>query len=240
MEEEDPPIIATVALASAADPKDPLTNTNVTFQISVDKDSYGSVANSLRVLLEDSHSSCYLPYICNRVLEESTMSHVAIELIYGNGYRTFIKRKDGPELKSYKQIPVNLCIGAGAADEEVHKLPILMPDDDLYTHLANSLEPELNPTIYIRTGGPLFSYPIRTDHQTCITLNVPNKRGYWAGGVYEGTRGKYPSGKEIPSLQAGSTAARKRKATTDKPAGAKKGKFVLVRQNLWSDCTTSN
>ena len=188
-------------------PDDKDFNSTVKFQLVVGKHTYGNAAKAARTLVETSHSNCYLTQILNRKLETTTNSNVAVELIYGSGYRTYVKRNEGPEIKSYKQIGIYLSLGTGAEDEQIEKLPILMPDDNLWHHVMNmhDLYDGIIPTLYIRTSDTLFIHPENAKNQSSISLNVPTKRGYWTDAVYEGKREKYPT--ELPK----GVSTRKRK-----------------------------
>jgi hypothetical protein len=207
-------------------------NNEVKFQIVVEKGTYGTAAHAARSLIEDSHANIYLCQIVNRKLEESTVGTVAVEFIYGNGYRTFVTRKEGPELKSFRQMGILLSLGD--EDEDPSKLPYIMPDDNFWHHVMNKYDPSMGaPTLYIRTSDTLFIHPENTKNQSTIYLNVPTKRGYWTGLTFEGKRDKYP--KELPK---GVTRKRKTaeesgtKAIDVDHKKAKKGTFVCVNTVL--------
>jgi hypothetical protein len=251
----DPVIVCTLALAPAAKPGDANLNSDVRFQIYVEKELYGTAGEAARTLVEESHSNIFLPAILNRVLDPTTIGTIALELVYGSGYRTFMKRKDGPEVKSYKQLGVCLKIGYGTEGEDVTKLPILMPDDDLYTHLVNMAidldmsEPSKQPILYVCTDAPLFMFPTDHKNESSITLNVPTKRGFWTGATYDSNadRERYPT--DLPN-KAG-TVTRKRKKPEEAETKAiegsnkkpKKGKSVcaiflwLSGCQFWMFCT---
>lgn len=224
-------VVCNLALAPTGKPDATHANSNVKFQIAVEPMEYGSVSNALRIMCEDSCSNCFLPYIVNRVLEETTIGTVAVELVYGNGFKTYIRRKDGLEVKSFKQLAVNLSIGSPNA-KNIEDMPILMPEDDLYFHVASyATATGMKPTLYIRTGGPLFLYPADKSNATSIQLQVPTKRGYWSGATFEGSRESYP--KALPTKP---TVTRKRKKpeegdNKDKAAAPKKAK-----KGTWMSC----
>eukprot|EP00545_Synedropsis_sp_CCMP1620_P009774 CAMPEP_0119015068 /NCGR_PEP_ID=MMETSP1176-20130426/10539_1 /TAXON_ID=265551 /ORGANISM="Synedropsis recta cf, Strain CCMP1620" /LENGTH=396 /DNA_ID=CAMNT_0006968331 /DNA_START=111 /DNA_END=1302 /DNA_ORIENTATION=- len=231
----DPVIVCSLALApSSKKPDDLHTNSDVRFQIYAEKDLYGCVGEAARTLVEESHSNVFLPFILNRILDPTTIGTVALELIYGSGYKTFIQRKDGLDVKSFKQMGICLKIGYGGDDDDVDKLPILMPDDDLYTHLVNMAidldmsEPQKTPTIYICTGAPLFLFPTEAKNQSTISLVVPNKRGFWTGATYDpsGERESYP--KVLP-IKAG-TFTRKRKKPEEAETKAIEGNNKKIKK----------
>lgn len=80
-----PTVICKLALAPSEDPKDAVTNTELCFHIAVGPGTYGFVANGTRVFVEESASTHFLPYIANRVLDESSPTTLALEFVYGNG-----------------------------------------------------------------------------------------------------------------------------------------------------------
>jgi hypothetical protein len=207
-----------VKLDSKEDNTNPDLNCTVKFQIVIGKGTYGSTAEAARKLVETLHSNCYLVPIVNRKLENTTTASVAVELVYGDGYRTLIKRRDGNEIKSYKQIGVHLSLGTGDADESIGSLPILMPTDNLWQHTMNFSDlctsSGVVPTLYVHTSDTLFLYPVKPENMSCISLDVPTKRGCWTGAVCDGAREAYPT--NVPK----GTVVRKRKHPDD-PAVAK-------------------
>lgn len=193
-------------------------NSSVRFQVVVTKDVFGSVAKAARRFVEDAPSNIFLAPIISRELEDATVASAAVEFVYGDGYRTFVVRKDGPEPKSFRQVGVLLSIGDDDV-EDPSTLPILMPDDDFWQHVMNTYDPYSGkgiPTVFIRTSELLFLYPANTEHQSSIALTVPTKRGFWTGLSFDGVRGKYP--KELPK-----GATRKRKQIDESSDAAKEG-----------------
>jgi hypothetical protein len=189
-----------------------LYNHSVRFQAVICKNGgYGTVAYAARKLVEDAPSNVFLAPILNRELEESTIATAAVELIYGDGYRTMCQRKGGPELKTYRQIGVHISIGF--EDEPFDKdMPILMPDDDFWHHVMNVYDPYNGrgiPTVYIHTSPEvMFLHPIKTERQSSIYLSIVNKRGFWTGLIFDGVRAGYPV--DLPK-----TVTRKRKPIED-------------------------
>jgi hypothetical protein len=193
-------------------------NSSVRFQVVVTKYVFGSVAHAARRFVEQAPSNIFLAPIIARELEDSTVPTAAIEFVYGDGYRTFVTRKDGPEPKSFRQVGVLLSIGDNDV-EDPSTLPFLMPDDDFWLHVMNTYDPYSGkgiPTVYVRTSELLFLHPAKPGHQSAIALTVPTKRGFWTGLSFDGTRHKYPT--ELPK-----GATRKRKQTDELPDGAKDG-----------------
>jgi hypothetical protein len=194
--------------------EDVLYNHSIRFQAVVSKNGgYGSVAHAARKLVEEAPSNVFLAPILNRELEESTIATAAIELVYGDGYRTMCQRKGGPELKTYRQVGVHLSIGL--EDELYYKdMPILMPDDDFWHHVMNVYDPYNGkgiPTIYIQTNPDImFLHPIKVERQSSIHLSIVNKRGFWTGLIFDGVRTDYPA--DLPK-----TVTRKRKPVEESP-----------------------
>lgn len=216
-----------VKLDSKVDITNPDLNSDVKFQIVIGKGTYGSTAEAARKLVETLHSNIYLVPIVNRKLETTSTANVAVELVYGDGYRTLIKRRDGNEIKAYKRIGVHLSLGTGDADESIGSLPILMPTDNLWQHTMNFSDlcssNGVIPTLYVHTSDTLFLYPVKPENTSCISLDVPTKRGYWTGAVCDGAREAYPT--NVPK----GTIVRKRKhpddaTKTDGGGGNKKTK----------------
>jgi hypothetical protein len=199
-------------------------NSDIRFQVVITEGVYGTAAHAARRFVEESPSNIFLAPILNRELEDSTVGTAAVELIYGDGYRTFVVRKDGPEPKSCRPVGIHLSIGH-EDDEDPSKLPIIMPDDDFWHHVMNMYDPYNGkgiPTVYVRTSDILFLHPVKPEHQSSIALAVPSKRGFWTGLAFDGKRAKYPE--DLPKAMS-----RKRKQPdepTPKEGGGdkKKGK----------------
>ena len=209
-------------------------HSNVKFRIVIGK-SFGSTAQAARKLVESMHSNCYLVPIVNRKLESISSANVAVELVYGAGYRTLIKRRDGNEIKACKRIGVHLSFGTGDEDENIESLPILMPTDDLWLHAMKftySCRGAI-PTLYIRTSDNLFNDPRARETKSCISLDVPTKRGCWTGAVRDGAREAYPTnlpkGLIIRKRKHPDDAAATKTTTTtdDSNKKAKKGGMLL-------------
>ena len=193
-------------------------NSSVQFQVVITEDDFGSVAHTTRRFVEDAPSNIFLAPIINRELDEATVASAAVEFVYGDGYRTFVVRKDGPEPKSFRQVGVLLSIGDDDV-EDPSTLPFRMPDDDFWLQVVNSYDPysvKGIPTVYIRTSELLFVHPAKTDHESSIALTVPSKRGLGTGLFFDGKRHKYPT--ELPK---GVTS--KRKQASESANGAKGG-----------------
>ena len=95
---------------------------------------YGSAAQAARTFVEDLLSNAFLAAIANRCLESYATTSTAIEIIYGAGFRTVIKRKAVTEIKSLKQIGVYLSLGKCDCNENIESLPLILPTDDLVDH----------------------------------------------------------------------------------------------------------
>jgi len=145
---------------------------DVSFLTIINEDSHGTVANTLRIFLEEETYCCsyFLPRVCDQALRSLTgckNREIAVELFYGNGYKTLIMRKDNkrnrPSSKSsgknkvdvVKSLEIYLSMGDEVdkyymnqeADRTANKknnkfLPspaILSPSTDLYSHLRNKM-----------------------------------------------------------------------------------------------------
>ncbi len=202
-------------------------NNDIRFQVVITEGVYGTAAHAARRLVEESPSNIFLAPILNRELEDSTVGTAAVELIYGDGYRTFVVRKDGPEPKSCRPVGVHLSIGYDD-EEDPSKLPIIMPDDDFWHHVMNMYDPYNGkgiPTVYIRTSDILFLHPVKPEHQSSIALTVPSKRGFWTGLAFDGKRAKYPE--ELPKAMS-----RKRKQP-DEPTPKEGGDKKKGKKGTW-------
>mmetsp|Transcript_11308 Transcript_11308/g.16612 ORF Transcript_11308/g.16612 Transcript_11308/m.16612 type:complete len:660 (+) Transcript_11308:232-2211(+) len=196
--------------------------------ISVNKSSHGSVANAARAILEESFGNLFLPYVCNRVLEAtSPTSGLAIELLYGNGYKTIVQRDrkddDTSTVKPLKRIFVHLRIsGIRTTEKErnVSSMEVLPPGEDLYEHVALHSERKDNnigsdgvsSILWVCTGDPLFYYPRKTENESLIGISVPsNAGGYWTRGFCDPKNRQNPNG----SLLQKKSAAKKKRSSLD-------------------------
>jgi len=184
-------------------------NSDMVFVSIVEKNSHGSVSNALRVILEGVCGNCFLPKVCNRAFEENTVTTMAVELSYGNGYKTFVKRRE-PIPRSTKRIGVFLCIGNNTNDTTTN-LAAMTPTDDLYSYLSNEYRTRKNddnpPTLYISTGRPIFIHPKESSRESSIELQFPavRKCGFWTDATYDGNRNDDPNQSYLTPIKRSTT-----------------------------------
>lgn len=180
--------------------------------------SHGSVANAARLILEEKCGNLFLPFVCNRMLTETRKTaDTAIELVYGDGYKTVIQRDREKKVKSNvhpsKRIFVHLRIGEMGTDRSVSSLAVLPPENDLFEHLAahakenDERSDDVSSVLWLCTGDPLFRYIRNPNRESILGISVPsNVNGYWTGGFCD------PSTRENLNglLQSGITDDRKR------------------------------
>jgi len=189
-------------MTTIVDETDSMINTNMGFAILVGKNS-GTVASATRSFLEESLSSYFLPYACNRVLEKKTRNSSGVELVYGEGYKTLVRRNNTNEVKSIKRVAVHLRIGT-TANSDVSTMPVLSPTEDLYGHVSH-LRGQKNLAsetivLYICTGDPIFTFGLNPENESCIALETGSKIGYFSKVYFDGTRLDLP--KDLPPVTA--------------------------------------
>lgn len=211
-----------------------VTNIETGVVISINKSSHGSVANATRAILEESFGNLFLPYVCNRVLKEtSPKTGLAIALLYGNGYRTIVQRDrkddDTSTVNPLKQIFVHLRIsGIRTTEKEryISSLEVLSPGEDLYEHVAFHAERKDNnigsdgvsSILWICTGDPLFYYPRKPEHESLIGISVAaDVGGYWTRGFCDPKYRRYTNGSLLQKKSSGNKKRSSPEAELDDP-----------------------
>mmetsp|Transcript_19707 Transcript_19707/g.29242 ORF Transcript_19707/g.29242 Transcript_19707/m.29242 type:complete len:383 (-) Transcript_19707:2117-3265(-) len=211
-------VIKLAPFSKSTKKEDDHLNSETAFRITIDANEGNqlTVASALRSFLEESCCSCFLPRVCNRVLKDEK-GDTAVEVNYGDGYKTYVKSQDTSAVKSVKQIGVFLHMGE-LDKESTHSQIIVSPTDYLFNHVESKMREKKKlgddtPLVLsIFTGCLLFHSPKFPSREASIQLNVPpNKLGYYTNGVFDGERQPYPT-----KLVEASTKNNTKKATKEK------------------------
>lgn len=193
-------VIKLAPFAKSTKKEDYHLNSETAFRITIDptEGSKLTVASALRLFLEESCCSCFLPRVCNRALKGEN-GDTAVELNYGDGYKTFVKSQNASAVKSVKQIGIFLHMGE-LEKESTQSQVIVSPTDYLFNHVESKmrekgkLDDDTPLVLSIFTGCLLFHSPKHPSREGSIELYVPpSELGYYTNGLFDGERKPYPT-----------------------------------------------
>ena len=208
--DDEKSVVVNIALAPSSNPANPNENDAAAFFLSISEGNAGTAASFARQILESRCRNVWLGSVCNRCGKDVS---TPVELIYGDGYRTIIRRK-GASLKELRSLTVGLYLLPPNAHDNVHSALQILPDDKLFPHVCSFTVSGQPPKLYLRTGGPSFGGPRVDKRLSTLEVITSNKVGPWLAEEMDAERTSYPV-----SLLKGS---RKRKKVEPATSNAKK------------------
>ena len=127
-------IVIAVGLAPSQDPDNQHENDDNLYLTSLEP-SNTTVAQFTKDMVENKCRDVWLPKIASRV-DNHKSSAVPVELVYGDGYRTIVRRRGAVWTKT-KSITCGICIVAPSdtSPDRVALAPQILPGDCIYNHI---------------------------------------------------------------------------------------------------------
>mmetsp|Transcript_27774 Transcript_27774/g.42029 ORF Transcript_27774/g.42029 Transcript_27774/m.42029 type:complete len:324 (-) Transcript_27774:460-1431(-) len=192
-----------LAPCNGQDPSDYHLNSSLACMIMMDREENLTVASALRYLLEENFTACFLSRVCNRALKDVKEKETAVQLNYGDSWKTYVNSKGQSSVKSFKHIGVFLHLGELYEDPNL-PFVVTSPSDRFFSHVeARSYDEKQPMPLYICTGDVVFASRSCPSREASIELDVePNEKGYFTNGLFDGERKPYLHAKKKTNKKA--------------------------------------
>lgn len=204
-----------LAPCNGQDPSDYHLNSSLTCMVMMDREENLTVASALRYLLEENFTACFLSRVCNRALKDVKEKETAVQLNYGDSWKTYVNSKGQSSVKSFKHIGVFLHLGELYEDPNL-PFVVTSPSDRFFSHVeARSYDEKQPMPLYICTGDVVFASRSCPSREASIELDVEsNEKGYFTNGLFDGERKPYLHAKKRTNKKATKVTEENKKSST--------------------------